>query len=80
MAKTPEPKKINFNEYHSQNQYNINIYVNNPNNSYNSIENPKQNFGSPNQIKHIQNAYNYKNPNNNIIFYYIFYYLLFIKG
>ena len=68
MAKTPEPKKINFNEYHSQNQYNINIYVNNPNNSYNSIENPKQNFGSPNQIKQIQNAYNYKNPNNNIKF------------
>ena len=68
MAKTPEPKKINFNEYHSQNQYNINIYVNNPNNAYNSFEYPKQSFESPNKIKHIQNVHNNKNQYNNIKF------------
>ena len=31
MARTPEPKKINYNQFSPQNQYNINIYVNNLN-------------------------------------------------
>ena len=47
MAKTPEPKKINYNEYHSQNQYNINIFVNNSNNYKNSFQNQNYQFGSP---------------------------------
>ena len=62
-AKTPEPKKINFNEYHSQNQYNINIFVNNSNNPYNSLVNENHHFGSPKKIK--QNPYAYKNINKN---------------
>ena len=68
MAKTPEPKKINYNEYHSQNQYNINIYVNNSNNAFNSIENQKLNFNSPKRIKQNPNAYNNKNQYNNLKF------------
>ena len=63
LAKTPEPKKINFNEYHSQNQYNINIFVNNSNNQYNSLLNEKHHFGSPKKIK--QDPYAYKNINRN---------------
>ena len=65
-AKTPEPKEINYNEYHSQNQYNINIYVNNPNNSLNSHENQKQSFPSPKRIKPVQRYYKVKNNNDNI--------------
>ena len=67
MAKTPEPKKINYNEYHSQNQYNINIFVNNSNNYKNSFQNQNYQFGSPKKIKQ-QSPYLYKSPsdNNNI--------------
>ena len=50
MAKTPEPKKINYNEYHSKNQYNINIFVNNSNNYNNSLQNQKYQFGSPKKL------------------------------
>ena len=66
IAKTPEPKKINYNEYHSQNQYNINIYVNNSNSAYNYISNQKPSFGSPERIKPIQNRQINQNPYNNI--------------
>ena len=66
MAKTPEPKKINYNEYHSKNQYNINIFVNNSNNYNNSLQNQKFQFGSPNKIKQ-QNPVLYKIPNDNNI-------------
>jgi len=66
IAKTPEPKQINYNEYHSKNHYNINIYVNNPNNQFNSLEAQKPNFQSPKRIKPIQNAYNIKNNYDNI--------------
>ena len=66
IAKTPEPKQINYNEYHSKNHYNINIYVNNPNNQFNSLEAQKPNFQSPKRIKPIQNAYNIKNIHDNI--------------
>ena len=64
MAKTPEPKKINYNEYHSKNQYNINIFVNNSNNYNNSLQNQKYQFGSPKKIKQ-QNPVLYKIPNDN---------------
>ena len=66
MAKTPEPKKINYNEYHSKNQYNINIFVNNSNNYNNSLQNQKYQFGSPKKIKQ-QNPVLYKIPNDNNI-------------
>ena len=66
MAKTPEPKKINYNEYHSKNQYNINIFVNNSNNYNNSLQNQKYQFGSPKNIKQ-QNPVLYKIPNDNNI-------------
>ena len=66
MAKTPEPKKINYNEYHSKNQYNINIFVNNSNNYNNSLQNQKYQFGSPKIIKQ-QNPVLYKIPNDNNI-------------
>ena len=61
LAKTPEPKKINYNEYHSKNQYNINIFVNNSNNYNNSLQN---HFGSPKKIKQ-HNPIVYKNPIDN---------------
>ena len=61
LAKTPEPKKINYNEYHSKNQYNINIFVNNSNNYNNSLQNQ---FGSPKKIKQ-HNPIVYKNPIDN---------------
>ena len=66
LAKTPEPKNFKYNEYHSQNQYNINIYVNNSNNAINSIENQKQSFESPKKIKQIPNIYNEIDRYNNI--------------
>ena len=66
MAKTPEPKKINYNEYHSKNQYNINIFVNNSNNYNNSLQNQKYQFESPKKIKQ-QNPVLYKIPNDNNI-------------
>ena len=66
MAKTPEPKKINYNEYHSKNQYNINIFVNNSNNYNNSLQNQKYQFGSRKKIKQ-QNPVLYKIPNDNNI-------------
>ena len=66
MAKTPEPKKINYNEYHSKNQYNINIFVNNSKNYNNSLQNQKYQFGSPKKIKQ-QNPVLYKIPNDNNI-------------
>ena len=66
MAKTPEPKKINYNEYHSKNQYNINIFVNNSKNYNNSLQNQKYQFGNPNKIKQ-QNPVLYKIPNDNNI-------------
>ena len=66
MAKTPEPKKINYNEYHSKNQYNINIFVNNSNNYNNSFQNQKYQFESPKKIKQ-QNQVLYKIPNDNNI-------------
>ena len=66
MAKTPEPKKINYNEYHSKNQYNINIFVNNSNNYNNSLQNQKYQFGSPKKIKQ-QNPVLNKIPNDNNI-------------
>ena len=66
LAKTPEPKKINFNEYHSQNQYNINIYVNNTNNTNNSTINQNQNFENQRRIKLIPNQSIRKAEVNNI--------------
>ena len=66
LAKTPEPKKINFNEYHSQNQYNINIYVNNTNNSNNSTINQNKNFENQRRIKLIPNQSIRKAEVNNI--------------
>ena len=66
LAKTPEPKKINFNEYHSQNQYNINIYVNNTNNSNNSTINQNKNFENQRRIKLIPNQSIRKTEVNNI--------------
>ena len=66
MAKTTKPKKINYNEYHSKNQYNINIFVNNSNNYNNSLQNQKYQFGSPKKIKQ-QNPVLYKIPNDNNI-------------
>ena len=66
LAKTPEPKKINFNEYHSQNQYNINIYVNNTNNSNNSTINQNKNFENQRRIKLIPNQSIRKSEVNNI--------------
>ena len=66
LAKTPEPKKINFNEYHSQNQYNINIYVNNTNNTNNSTINQSQNFENQRRIKLIPNQSIRKAEVNNI--------------
>ena len=66
LAKTPEPKRINFNEYHSQNQYNINIYVNNTNNSNNSTINQNKNFENQRRIKLIPNQSIRKAEVNNI--------------
>ena len=66
LAKTPEPKKINFNEYHSQNQYNINIYVNNTNNSNNSTIIQNKNFENQRRIKLIPNQSIRKAEVNNI--------------
>ena len=66
LAKTPEQKKINFNEYHSQNQYNINIYVNNTNNSNNSTINQNKNFENQRRIKLIPNQSIRKAEVNNI--------------
>ena len=66
LAKTPEPKKINFNEYHSQNQYNINIYVNNTNNTNNSTINQNKNFENQRRIKLIPNQSIRKSEVNNI--------------
>ena len=58
MARTPEPKKINYNQFSPQNQYNINIYVNNLNNSYNSLAKEIQNIESPKRIKNAAYPYN----------------------
>ena len=66
LAKTPEPKKINFNEYHSQNQYNINIYINNTNSSNNSTINQNKNFENQRRIKLIPNQSIRKAEVNNI--------------
>ena len=69
MARTPEPKKINYNQFSPQNQYNINIYVNNLNNSYNSLSKENQNIQSPKSIKQISYLYNSNEYNSNLIFY-----------
>ena len=66
MARTPEPKKINYNQFSPQNQYNINIYVNNLNNSYNSLSKENQNIQSPKSIKQISYLYNSNEYNSNI--------------
>ena len=66
LAKTQKTKKINFNEYHSQNQYNINIYVNNTNNSNNSTINQNKNFENQRRIKLIPNQSIRKAEVNNI--------------